>query len=106
MLVMLFQTYDNLLSCFGYKFLQAGFLDGITNIVPGIIHVLSKLTEIGNCSRPVVPCSVIKTPHVFPTALGGVNIKQLLNEATDEMGGKLLLDFNDTIGDRIQVFLE
>ncbi|KAM1049976.1 hypothetical protein TB2_031307 [Malus domestica] len=53
--------------------IPAGFLEGITNIVP---------------------------------ALGGVNIKQLLNEATDEMGGKLLLDFNDTIGDRIQVFLE
>ncbi|CAL2228313.1 unnamed protein product [Prunus armeniaca] len=53
--------------------IPAGFLDGITNIVP---------------------------------ALGGVNIKELLNEAADEMGGKVLLDFNDTIGDRIQVFLE
>ncbi|CAB4294250.1 unnamed protein product [Prunus armeniaca] len=58
---------------------KAGFLDGITNIVP---------------------------VHIFPTALGGVNIKELLNEAADEMGGKVLLDFNDTIGDRIQVFLE
>ncbi|XP_004296714.1 PREDICTED: petal death protein isoform X1 [Fragaria vesca subsp. vesca] len=53
--------------------IPAGFLDGITNIVP---------------------------------ALGGVNIKELLNEAADEMGGKQLLDFNDTMGDRIQVFLE
>ncbi|KAK9903723.1 hypothetical protein M0R45_001023 [Rubus argutus] len=53
--------------------IPAGFLDGITNIVP---------------------------------ALGGVNIKELLNEAADGMGGKQLLDFNDTIGDRIQVFLE
>ncbi|CAB4275396.1 unnamed protein product [Prunus armeniaca] len=43
---------------------KAGFLDGITNIVP---------------------------------ALGGVNIKELLNEAADEMGGKVLLDFNDTM---------
>ncbi|CAN1253290.1 2,3-dimethylmalate lyase [Linum perenne] len=53
--------------------IPAGFLDGITNIVP---------------------------------ALGGVNIKELLNEASGEAGGKLLLDFNDTVGDRIQVFLE
>ncbi|XP_061989815.1 uncharacterized protein LOC133708373 isoform X2 [Rosa rugosa] len=53
--------------------IPAGFLDGITNIVP---------------------------------ALGGVNIKELLNEAADGMGGKQLLDFNDTMGDRIQVFLE
>ncbi len=40
------------------------------------------------------------------TALGGVNIKELLDGAADEVGGKLLLDFNDTMGDRIQVFLE
>ncbi|KAL5849165.1 hypothetical protein ACOSQ4_007178 [Xanthoceras sorbifolium] len=53
--------------------IPAGFLEGITNIVP---------------------------------ALGGVNLKALLNDAADEVGGKLLLDFNDTIGDRIQVFLE
>ncbi|KAJ1443284.1 Pyruvate/Phosphoenolpyruvate kinase-like domain superfamily [Sesbania bispinosa] len=51
----------------------AGFLDGITNIVP---------------------------------ALGGVNIKELLDDAAEEIGGKLLLDFNDRMGDRIQVFLE
>ncbi|OAY37615.1 2,3-dimethylmalate lyase isoform X2 [Manihot esculenta] len=53
--------------------IPAGFLEGITNIVP---------------------------------ALGGVNIKELLDDAAGEVGGKLLLDFNDTIGDRIQVFLE
>ncbi|CAI0541238.1 unnamed protein product [Linum tenue] len=53
--------------------IPAGFLDGITNIVP---------------------------------ALGGVNIKELLDQASGEAGGKLLLDFNDTAGDRIQVFLE
>ncbi|XP_059632861.1 uncharacterized protein LOC132275402 isoform X2 [Cornus florida] len=53
--------------------IPAGFLEGITNIVP---------------------------------ALGGVNIKELLDDAALEAGGKQLLDFNDTIGDRIQVFLE
>ncbi|XP_050256285.1 uncharacterized protein LOC126701896 isoform X2 [Quercus robur] len=53
--------------------IPAGFLEGITNIVP---------------------------------ALGGVNIKELLDDAADEVGGKLLLDFSDTMGDRIQVFLE
>ncbi|XP_061969794.1 uncharacterized protein LOC133692700 [Populus nigra] len=53
--------------------IPAGFLEGITNIVP---------------------------------ALGGVNIKGLLDDAAEEVGGKLLLDFNDTVGDRIQVFLE
>ncbi|XP_061367628.1 uncharacterized protein LOC133310683 isoform X1 [Gastrolobium bilobum] len=53
--------------------IPAGFLDGITNIVP---------------------------------ALGGVNFKELLDDAAEEVGGKLLLDFNDRMGDRIQVFLE
>ncbi|KFK37158.1 hypothetical protein AALP_AA4G220800 [Arabis alpina] len=53
--------------------IPAGFLEGVTNIVP---------------------------------ALGGVNLKQLMDDAADEVGGKLLLDFKDTGGDRIQVFLE
>ncbi|XP_052208488.1 uncharacterized protein LOC127812178 isoform X2 [Diospyros lotus] len=53
--------------------IPAGFLDGLTNIVP---------------------------------ALGGVNIKALLDDAASEVGGKMLLDFSDTMGDRIQVFLE
>lgn len=53
--------------------IPAGFLDGITNIVP---------------------------------ALGGINIKELLDDAALEEGGKQLLDFNDTMGDRIQMFLE
>ncbi|KAM7489978.1 hypothetical protein LguiB_027462 [Lonicera macranthoides] len=53
--------------------IPAGFLEGITNIVP---------------------------------ALGGVNIKALLDDAALEVGGKLLIDFNDSMGDRIQVFLE
>ncbi|GMH09673.1 hypothetical protein Nepgr_011514 [Nepenthes gracilis] len=48
--------------------IPAGFLDGITNIVP---------------------------------ALGGVNIKELLDNTAAESGGKLL-DFQDTLGDRIQ----
>ncbi|GAB2272651.1 hypothetical protein Dimus_007476 [Dionaea muscipula] len=52
--------------------IPAGFLDGITNIVP---------------------------------ALGGVNIKELLNSTAAESGGKLL-DFQDRMGDKIQVFLE
>lgn len=42
----------------------------------------------------------------FYTALVGVNIKSLLDEATLEEGGKQLLDFQDTMGDRIQVILE
>ncbi|KAL1191150.1 Carboxyvinyl-carboxyphosphonate phosphorylmutase [Cardamine amara subsp. amara] len=53
--------------------IPAGFLEGVTNIVP---------------------------------ALGGVNLKQLMDNAADEVGGKLLLDFKDSGGDRIQVFLE
>ncbi|KAI3977812.1 hypothetical protein MKX01_040557 [Papaver californicum] len=53
--------------------IPAGFLDGITNVVP---------------------------------ALGGVNIKSLLDDAAGEPGGKKLLDLNDAMGDRIQVFLE
>lgn len=40
------------------------------------------------------------------TALGGINIKGLLDDAALEEGGKQLLDFNDTMGDRIQVFIE
>ena len=39
-------------------------------------------------------------------ALGGVNIKALLDDAALEVGGKILVDFNDSMGDRIQVFLE
>ncbi|CAH2058243.1 unnamed protein product [Thlaspi arvense] len=53
--------------------IPAGFLEGVTNIVP---------------------------------ALGGVDLKQLMEDAADEVGGILLLDFEDTNGDRIQVFLE
>lgn len=52
--------------------IPAGFLDGVTNIVP---------------------------------ALMGVNLKELLDNSAEGMQGTLL-DFNDTRGDRIQVFLE
>lgn len=53
--------------------IPAGFLEGLTNIVP---------------------------------ALGGINIKELMDDAAGEVGGKLLLDFVDGMGDRIEVFLE
>lgn len=39
-------------------------------------------------------------------ALGGINIKELMDDAAGELGGKLLLDFVDGMGDRIEVFLE
>ncbi|PKA59304.1 Carboxyvinyl-carboxyphosphonate phosphorylmutase, chloroplastic [Apostasia shenzhenica] len=56
----------------------AGFLEGMANIIPG---------------------------------LGGVNILELLENASQEVAGspekgKLLLDFDGTMGDRIQVFVE
>ncbi|VFQ70412.1 unnamed protein product [Cuscuta campestris] len=53
--------------------IPAGFLEGITNIVPALV---------------------------------GVNLKDLLENTISEDGGKQLLDFKDTMGDRIQVFLE
>ncbi|KAL5998129.1 hypothetical protein ACLOJK_009064 [Asimina triloba] len=58
--------------------IPAGFLVGIVNIIPG---------------------------------LGGVNLKAMLDDAVknvdDELQrGKKLIDFNDRMGDRIQVFLE
>ncbi|KAL8144395.1 hypothetical protein V2J09_017427 [Rumex salicifolius] len=52
--------------------IPAGFLDGITNIVPALV---------------------------------GVNIKDLINNATENSGGTLL-DFRDRMGDRIQVSLD
>ncbi|XP_075504902.1 uncharacterized protein LOC142542254 isoform X2 [Primulina tabacum] len=39
-------------------------------------------------------------------AFGGINMKELLDDAAFEEGGKQLLDFKDRMGDRIQVFLE
>lgn len=58
--------------------IPAGFLEGMANVIPG---------------------------------LGGVNIIKMLEEASTEVDdgferGKLLLDFNGTMGDRIQVFVE
>lgn len=53
--------------------IPAGFLEGVTNIVPALV---------------------------------GVNIKELLDDTTLKSSGKVLLDFKDTRGDRIQVFLE
>ncbi|CAH9142805.1 unnamed protein product [Cuscuta epithymum] len=53
--------------------IPAGFLEGITNIVPALV---------------------------------GVNLKELLDNTSFDDGGKQLLDFKDTMGDRIQVFLE
>lgn len=44
-------------------------------------------------------------PNIVP-ALGGVNIKALLDDAALEEGGKLLLEFTDSGGDRTQLFLE
>lgn len=76
---------------------QAGFLEGVTNIVPG----KQSLIRSSACA-----VSVTDGPGGFFVALGGVNLKQLMDDAADEVGGKLLLDFKDTAGDRIQVFLE
>ncbi|KAL5703086.1 hypothetical protein ACHQM5_028221 [Ranunculus cassubicifolius] len=53
--------------------IPAGFLEGITDVVPALV---------------------------------GVNLRALLDEADEEAGGKALIDFYDTMGDRIQVFLE
>ncbi|MED6207958.1 hypothetical protein PIB30_040476 [Stylosanthes scabra] len=39
-------------------------------------------------------------------ALAGVNIKELMDNAVEEIGGKKLLDFSDSMDERIQVFLE
>ena len=48
----------------------------------------------------------MKLTCLWSTALGGVNIKELMDDAAGEVGGKLLLDFVDGMGDRIEVFLE
>jgi hypothetical protein len=67
--------------------------------------VFCKLVN-GSLLRKVLEWINEKICSFLFTALGGVNIKALLDGAADEVGGKLLLDFNDTMGDRIQVFLE
>ncbi|XP_042469588.1 2,3-dimethylmalate lyase-like isoform X2 [Zingiber officinale] len=56
--------------------IPAGFLEGMARVIPG---------------------------------LGGIDIMQMLEDASVDGGterGKILLDFNDAIGDRIQVFVE
>lgn len=45
------------------------------------------------------------------TGLGGVNLKAMLDDAAQEVDdylerGKRLIDINDRMGDRIQVFFE
>ena len=77
-------------------------MEGVTNIVPGIFYF------VACCKRIVDSVKSLKSQNISfcYTALGGVNLKELLDDAAYEPGGKLLLDFNDTIGDRIQVFLE
>ncbi|KAK9141349.1 hypothetical protein Scep_011030 [Stephania cephalantha] len=39
-------------------------------------------------------------------SLGGINLKALLADASGEPGGKVVIDTNDAMGDRIRVFLE
>ncbi|KAI3420689.1 uncharacterized protein J3R85_012482 [Psidium guajava] len=53
-----------------------------------------------------IPAGLLNNITNIVPAIAGVNIKELLDDASAEVGGKLLLDFNDTMGDRIQVFLE
>lgn len=62
------------------------------------------ITSKSYFSLPPVP--LLPLFFFLNTALGGVNIKALLDDAAEEVGGKLLLDFSDRMGDRIQVFLE
>lgn len=78
-------------------------MDGITNIVPGIRSYMNSTIFV--ISQP--PQIFLKRLiYSLSAALGGINIKALLDDAASEVGGKQLLDFNDTMGDRIQVFLE
>ncbi|KAI4369769.1 hypothetical protein MLD38_018177 [Melastoma candidum] len=53
-----------------------------------------------------IPAGLLNNITNIVPAVAGVNIKELLDDAGSEVGGKLLLDFNDSMGDRIQVFLE
>ncbi|XP_042469597.1 2,3-dimethylmalate lyase-like isoform X3 [Zingiber officinale] len=51
----------------------------------------------------------VRIPAGFLEGLGGIDIMQMLEDASVDGGterGKILLDFNDAIGDRIQVFVE
>ncbi|XP_051132871.1 uncharacterized protein LOC127252642 [Andrographis paniculata] len=53
-----------------------------------------------------IPAGFLEGVANIVPALGGVNLKALLDDAVFEEGGQQLLDFNDAKGDRIQVFLE
>ncbi|KAL3724418.1 hypothetical protein ACJRO7_029569 [Eucalyptus globulus] len=53
-----------------------------------------------------IPAGLLDNITNIVPAIAGVNIKELLDDASAEVGGKPLLDFKDTMGDRIQVFLE
>ena len=65
-----------------------------------------------------IPCSpgIQSVSHFYfyfscYTGLGGVNLKAMLDDAAQEVDdnlerGKRLIDINDRMGDRIQVFLE
>nr|GMD31285.1 petal death protein [Ipomoea batatas] len=53
-----------------------------------------------------IPAGFLEGIQNIVPALVGVNLKALLDDASFEEGGKQLLDFKDTRGDRIQVFLE
>ncbi|KAL9263743.1 2,3-dimethylmalate lyase-like protein [Drosera capensis] len=52
-----------------------------------------------------IPAGFLDSITNIVPALGDVNIKELLNDTAAESAGKLL-DFQDSMGDRIQVFLE
>ncbi|GMN22137.1 hypothetical protein TIFTF001_048968 [Ficus carica] len=75
--------------------------------------IMSRTLRIVITGRDGVEKLVAKIPvenyggvgNLIP-ALGGVNMKALVDEAGDEVGVKLLVDFTDILGDRIQVFLE
>ncbi|CAH9104564.1 unnamed protein product [Cuscuta europaea] len=53
-----------------------------------------------------IPAAFLEGITNIVPALVGVNLKELLDNTCFDDGGKQLLDFKDTMGDRIQVFLE
>ncbi|XP_057960084.1 uncharacterized protein LOC131152288 isoform X2 [Malania oleifera] len=53
-----------------------------------------------------IPAGFLEGIKNIVPALGGVNLKALLDDAAEETRGKVLLDLNDQKGDRIQIILE
>ncbi|PON66906.1 Pyruvate/Phosphoenolpyruvate kinase-like domain containing protein [Parasponia andersonii] len=53
-----------------------------------------------------IPAAHWKLIHSLAPDSKSIDFKPLLDEASDKVGVRLLLDFYDSIGDRIQVFLE